>query len=125
MKSLVKICFTRLNRNHRKEIIQMSAIVSESMHRASERKIFKPFDVPDRLLFSPGPTPVPASVLQAMTKTVLGHLDPRFLQCMDEIKEMLQYVFETTNCVTLPVSATGSGGMEAAIFNAVERGDGV
>jgi alanine-glyoxylate transaminase / serine-glyoxylate transaminase / serine-pyruvate transaminase len=101
----------------------MSAIVTESMHRASERKIFKPFDVPDRLLFSPGPTPVPASVLQAMTKTVLGHLDPRFLQCMDEIKEMLQYVFETTNRVTLPVSATGSGGMEAAIFNAVEPGD--
>jgi len=103
----------------------MSAIVTESMHRASERKIFKPFDVPNRLLFSPGPTPVPASVLQAMTKTVLGHLDPRFLQCMDEIKEMLQYVFETENRVTLPVSATGSGGMEAAIFNAVEPGDDV
>jgi alanine-glyoxylate transaminase/serine-glyoxylate transaminase/serine-pyruvate transaminase len=60
-----------------------------------------------------------------MTKTVLGHLDPVFLQCMDEIKEMLKFVFETENRVTFPVSGTGSAGMEAAIFNAVEAGDDV
>lgn len=103
----------------------MSAILMEPVDSVRERKIFKPFEVPNRLLFSPGPTPVPESVLQAMTKTVLGHLDPRFLQCMDEIKEMLKYVFETANRVTLPVSGTGSGGMETAIFNAVEPGDDV
>lgn len=90
-----------------------------------ERKTFQPFQPPQRLLFSPGPTPVPESVLQAMTKTVLGHLDPVFLHCMDEIKEMLQYVFETQNQVTFPVSGTGSAGMEAAVFNAVEAGDDV
>src|ERR1044072_8964262 len=103
----------------------MSALVSEPIEVIKEKKVFKPFEVPNRLLFSPGPTPVPESVLQAMTNTVLGHLDPRFLQCMDEIKEMLKYVFETDNRVTLPVSGTGSGGMEAAIFNAVEPGDDV
>ncbi len=103
----------------------MSALVSEPIEVIKERKVFKPFEVPNRLLFSPGPTPVPASVLQAMTKTVLGHLDPRFLQCMDEIKEMLKIVFETDNRVTLPVSGTGSAGMEAAIFNAVEGGDDI
>ncbi|MEW6130246.1 MAG: alanine--glyoxylate aminotransferase family protein [Acidobacteriota bacterium] len=101
----------------------MTAIVSEPTKK--ELKIFPPFEVPNRLLFSPGPTPVPPSVLQAMTKTVLGHLDPRFLQCMDEIKEMLKYVFETDNRLTLPVSGTGSAGMEAAIFNAIEPGDDV
>jgi alanine-glyoxylate transaminase/serine-glyoxylate transaminase/serine-pyruvate transaminase len=100
-------------------------MTSEKLQRAIEKKIFKPFQVPQRLLFSPGPTPVPESVLQAMTKTVLGHLDPVFLQCMDEIKEMMQYVFETENRVTFPVSGTGSAGMEAAIFNAVEAGDDV
>ncbi|MBI3653751.1 MAG: alanine--glyoxylate aminotransferase family protein [Acidobacteria bacterium] len=92
---------------------------------AQEKKRFQPFQVPPRLLFSPGPTPVPPSVLQAMTKTVLGHLDPVFLHCMDEIKAMLQIVFETANRVTFPVSGTGSAGMEAAVFNAVEAGDDI
>ncbi len=100
-------------------------MTSKKPQLASERKTFKPFQPPQRLLFSPGPTPVPESVLLAMTKTVLGHLDPMFLHCMDEIKEMLQYVFETQNHVTFPVSGTGSAGMEAAIFNAVEAGDDV
>jgi alanine-glyoxylate transaminase/serine-glyoxylate transaminase/serine-pyruvate transaminase len=100
-------------------------MTSEKPQLANQRKTFQPFQPPARLLFSPGPTPVPASVLQAMTKTVLGHLDPMFLHCMDEIKEMLEYVFETRSRVTFPVSGTGSAGMEAAIFNAVEPGDDV
>jgi alanine-glyoxylate transaminase / serine-glyoxylate transaminase / serine-pyruvate transaminase len=100
-------------------------MTSKKPQLASQRKTFQPFQPPPRLLFSPGPTPVPESVLQAMTKTVLGHLDPMFLHCMDEIKEMLQYVFESENHVTFPVSGTGSAGMEAAIFNAVEAGDDV
>ena len=72
-------------------------MTSEKTQLAEHRKSFPPFQPPPRLLFSPGPTPVPESVLQAMTKTVLGHLDPEFLRCMDEVKEMLQYVFETQN----------------------------
>lgn len=98
-------------------------MTSEKTQLAEPRKMFPPFQPPARLLFSPGPTPVPASVLQAMTKTVLGHLDPEFLRCMDEVKTMLQYVFETENRVTYPVSGTGSAGMETAIFNALEAGD--
>ena len=57
--------------------------------------------------------------------TVLGHLDPLFLRCMDDIQEMLRYVFETGNRVTVPISATGSAGMEAALVNIIEPGDEV
>jgi alanine-glyoxylate transaminase / serine-glyoxylate transaminase / serine-pyruvate transaminase len=106
-------------------MIRKEDMTSEKPQLAADRKHFPPFQPPPRLLFSPGPTPVPQSVLQAMTKTVLGHLDPKFLQCMDEIKEMLTYVFETDNRVTYPVSGTGSAGMETAIFNAVEPGDDI
>lgn len=84
---------------------------------------FVPFQAPARLLYAPGPSPVSASVLRAMMQPVLGHLDPEFLRCMDEIKEMLRYLFQTDNRVTLPISGTGSAGMEAAIFNTLEAGD--
>lgn len=60
-----------------------------------------------------------------MAAPVLGHLDPLFLRCMDEIQEMLRYVFETTNRVTVPISATGSAGMEASLVNIIEPGDEV
>jgi alanine-glyoxylate transaminase / serine-glyoxylate transaminase / serine-pyruvate transaminase len=106
-------------------MIRKEDMTSEKTQSAKQRKTFQPFQPPARLLFSPGPTPVPESVLQAMTKTVLGHLDPEFLHCMDEIKQMLEYVFETQSRVTFPVSGTGSAGMETAIFNAVEPGDDI
>ena len=83
------------------------------------------FNPPRRVLLGPGPSPVPDRVLKAMTAPVLGHLDPLFLQCMDEIQGMLRYAFETENRVTFPVSGTGSAGMEAAIVNAIEPGDDV
>src|SRR5262245_16017776 len=102
----------------------MSAIILEE-ENSSQRKSFPPFQAPQRLPYAPGPSPVSEQVLRAMAQTVVGHLDPAFLRCMDEIKAMLQYLFETENPVTLPVSATGSGGMEAAIFNALEPGDDV
>jgi len=60
-----------------------------------------------------------------MAAPVLGHLDPLFLGCMDDIQEMLRYVFETDNRVTVPISATGSAGMEAALVNLIEPGDEV
>jgi alanine-glyoxylate transaminase/serine-glyoxylate transaminase/serine-pyruvate transaminase len=60
-----------------------------------------------------------------MCAPLLGHLDPLFLRCMDDIQNLLRYVFETTNRITFPVSGTGSAGMEAAIFNLVEPGDEV
>ena len=58
-----------------------------------------------------------------MAAPVLGHLDPFFLQCMDDVQALLRYVFETENRVTVPISATGSAGMEAALVNVIEPGD--
>lgn len=78
---------------------------------------------PQRLLLGPGPSPVEPSVLQAMAKPVVGHLDPAFLQLMDEVSEMLRGVFRTANRLTFPVSGTGSAGMQAAVFNMIEPGD--
>ena len=84
-----------------------------------------PLDPPERLLFGPGPTPVHPNVTRAMGSPVLGHLDPAFVRIMDEVCDLLRYAFGTANPVTFPVSATGSGGMEAALVNAIEPGDPV
>jgi alanine-glyoxylate transaminase/serine-glyoxylate transaminase/serine-pyruvate transaminase len=83
---------------------------------------FKP---PRRILMGPGPSDVHSRVLQAMTMPILGHLDPDFLGVMDDVMEMLRIVFKTSNKLTLPLSATGSAGMEAAFCNMVEPGDTV
>lgn len=89
------------------------------------RKTYEKFQPPKRVLLGPGPSPVEDRVLAAMSAPVLGHLDPLFLGCMDDIQEMLRYVFETENRVTIPISATGSAGMEAALVNVIEPGDEV
>jgi alanine-glyoxylate transaminase/serine-glyoxylate transaminase/serine-pyruvate transaminase len=91
----------------------------------ARRPSIKAFQPPRRLLLGPGPSPVESRVLRAMAQPLLGHLDPQFLRCMDEVQEMLRYVFETQNRVTIPVSATGSAGMEAALVNVIEPGDDV
>src|SRR5437016_1824703 len=88
-------------------------------------KSFERFDPPRRILLGPGPSPVDYRVLSAMAAPVLGHLDPLFLQCMDDVQSLLRYVFETENRVTVPISATGSAGMEAALVNIIEPGDEV
>jgi len=90
-----------------------------------ERLTYEKFEPPRRVLLGPGPSPVEDRVLEAMAAPVLGHLDPLFLQCMDDIQSMLRYVFETNNRVTIPISATGSAGMEAALVNVIEPGDEV
>src|SRR5205814_8241848 len=84
-----------------------------------------PFNPPRRVHLGPGRSAVEDRVLQAMAAPLLGHLDPAFLRCMDEMQELLRFVFETTNRVTVPVSATGSAGMEAALVNVIEPGDDV
>jgi alanine-glyoxylate transaminase/serine-glyoxylate transaminase/serine-pyruvate transaminase len=93
--------------------------------RVMPRRSYDRFDPPARVLLGPGPSPVDERVLAAMAAPVLGHLDPLFLQCMDDIQELLRYVFETENRVTIPISATGSAGMEAALVNVIEPGDEV
>src|ERR1041384_3736963 len=99
--------------------------MAEQPQRIRERNTYEPFQPPKRLLLGPGPSPVEDRVLAAMSAPVLGHLDPLFLECMDDIQEMLRYVFETDNRVTIPISATGSAGMEAALVNVIEPGDDV
>ena len=78
---------------------------------------------PKRTLLGPGPSDADPRVLQAMSKPLIGHLDPAFLQLMNEVMESLRYVFETSNRVTFPVSGTGSAGMETCLVNLLEPGD--
>ena len=81
------------------------------------------FNPPQRILLGPGPSSVNSRVLQAMTLPILGHLDPRFFRVMDEVCEMLREVYRTENLMTVPLSSTGTGAMEAACANMLERGD--
>lgn len=76
-------------------------------------------------LHGPGPSDVPDSVLEALSSRTIGHLDPDFLRVMDQTQEMLRAVFQTRNRMTIPVSGTGSSGMEALVANLVEPGDRV
>lgn len=99
--------------------------MADQTKRIRERKTYEKFEPPKRVLLGPGPSPVEDRVLEAMAAPVLGHLDPLFLRCMDDIQEMLRYVFETDNRVTIPISATGSAGMEAALVNVIEPDDEV
>jgi alanine-glyoxylate transaminase/serine-glyoxylate transaminase/serine-pyruvate transaminase len=80
---------------------------------------------PDRTLMGPGPSEVHPRVLRAMNTPLLGHLDPAYLEVMDEVQELLRYTFRTDNEWTLAVSGTGSSAMEASIGNLVEPGEGV
>jgi alanine-glyoxylate transaminase/serine-glyoxylate transaminase/serine-pyruvate transaminase len=92
---------------------------------AMENRDYSTFNPPSRLLLGPGPSPVERRILEAMSRPLLGHLDPLFLQCMDDIQSLLRYTFETDNRVTIPLSGTGSAGMEAALVNIIEPGDEV
>src|SRR5580700_10218420 len=83
------------------------------------------FQPPIRLLMGPGPSQAAASVLHAMSQPLVGHLDPAFIQLMEEIKGMLRDVFQTSNEITFPVSGTGSAGMEFCFANLIEPGDKV
>ena len=73
----------------------------------------------------PGPSDVHPRITAAMARPTIGHLDPAFVGMMDEVKQMLQYAFATSNKLTIPVSAPGSAGMESCFVNLVEPGDKV
>lgn len=79
----------------------------------------------DTLLMGPGPSCIAPSVYEALAKPTIGHLDPRFIEIMDSIKEMLRTVMATANRLTVPISGTGSAGMETCFVNLVEPGDRV
>ena len=84
-----------------------------------------PLALPDRLLHGPGPSPVPPSVLAAVGRPCVGHMDPQFIRTMNEVRSMLQQVFRTENEMTLACSGTGSAGAEMLMDNLVEPGDRV
>ena len=79
----------------------------------------------ERVLLGPGPSGVDPRVLRVMAAPLLGHLDPEFLRLMDETGELLRYVFQTENDLTLPMSGTGSAGMDTVLSNLLEPGDQV
>ena len=79
----------------------------------------------ERLLLGSGPSPVPQRVLDALAQPTIGHLDPAFAELMEEAAELLRQTFGTRNRATLPISGTGSAGMDAMVANFVEPGDRV
>jgi alanine-glyoxylate transaminase/serine-glyoxylate transaminase/serine-pyruvate transaminase len=81
--------------------------------------------IAERLLLGPGPSNPYPEVTAALARPVLGHLDPDFLTLLDETMARLRSAFQTTNELTLPISGTGSAGMEACFVNLVEPGDTV
>jgi alanine-glyoxylate transaminase/serine-glyoxylate transaminase/serine-pyruvate transaminase len=83
------------------------------------------FHPTERILMGPGPSDVNPRILEALARPTIGHLDPEFVGMMEEVKTMLQYAFQTSNELTLPVSAPGSAGMETCFANLVEPGDKV
>lgn len=90
-----------------------------------EQPVTSELNVPPRLLLGPGPSMVDPRVLQIMATPLLGHLDPHFVNIMDRTQQMLRYVYQTQNKITLPVSGTGTAAMEAAVANMIEPGDTV
>jgi alanine-glyoxylate transaminase / serine-glyoxylate transaminase / serine-pyruvate transaminase len=78
---------------------------------------------PTRLMLTPGPSCVDPRVYRAMATPIVGHLDPWFMEMMGDVQVLLRRVFRTENRVTFPISASGSGGIEAAVLNPLEEGD--
>jgi alanine-glyoxylate transaminase / serine-glyoxylate transaminase / serine-pyruvate transaminase len=96
----------------------MGAIEQE----VSVLNLFPPLQPPRRYLFGPGPSMVHPRVYEAMSKPIVGHLDPYFIQVMGDVQQLLKTVFGTRGGTTLVISGTGSAGMEAAVANFVESG---
>ena len=80
---------------------------------------------PIRTLMGPGPSDIHPRVLEALAKPTIGHLDPYYLEVMDQLQSMLRRLFQTQNAMTFAISATGSAGMEATVVNLIEPGDGM
>lgn len=81
--------------------------------------------IPPRILLGPGPSNVSPRVLQAMMQPMIGYLDPDFMLILDEVRELLQRVYQTESANTMALSGTGTAGMEAGLSNLLEPGDTV
>ena len=78
---------------------------------------------PNRLMLTPGPSSMDPRVYRALATPIVGHVDPWFRGCMDDVQVLLRQIFQTENRLTMPLSASGSGGIEAAVVNVLEQGD--
>jgi len=78
---------------------------------------------PARLMMTPGPCSIDPRVYRALASPIVGHLDPWFRGCMEETQVLMRQVFQTENRITFPLSASGSGGIEASVLNSLEPGD--
>ena len=87
--------------------------------------VYQQLNPSERLLMGPGPSNVHPRVYRALAAPVVGHLDPEFLAVMEDNKSLLREVFQTQNRLTIPMSGTGSAGMETCFACLVEPGDAV
>ena len=78
---------------------------------------------PVRLMLTPGPSSMDPRVYRALATPLVGHVDPWFRGCMDDVQILLRQIFQTENRITMPLSASGSGGIEASVVNVLEQGD--
>jgi alanine-glyoxylate transaminase / serine-glyoxylate transaminase / serine-pyruvate transaminase len=78
---------------------------------------------PTRLMMTPGPCSIDPRVYRALAAPIVGHLDPWFRGCMEETQTLMRQIFQTENRITFPLSASGSGGIEASVLNSLEPGD--
>src|SRR6202167_6101474 len=78
---------------------------------------------PARLMLTPGPSNMDPRVYRALATPLVGHMDPWFTEMMGDVQVMLRRVFQTQNRITYPISASGSGGIEASVMNVLEPGD--
>lgn len=78
---------------------------------------------PTRLMMTPGPCSIDPRVYRALATPIVGHLDPWFRGCMEETQVLMRQLFQTENRITFPLSASGSGGIEASVLNSLEAGD--
>jgi len=78
---------------------------------------------PARLMLTPCPCSIDPRVYRALATPLVGHMDPFFISLMGDVQVLLRRAFQTENRVTFPISASGSGGIEAAVVNALEPGD--
>jgi alanine-glyoxylate transaminase/serine-glyoxylate transaminase/serine-pyruvate transaminase len=106
-------------------ISQKVFFIFHRFHHFKGGSMANEFHPPARILMGPGPSNIDPRVFQAMGKPLLGHLDPDFIQIMHKVQDLLRYVFATQNTLTIPISGTGTAGMEAAFVNVVEPGDKV
>ena len=74
-------------------------------------------------MLTPGPSNMDPRVYRALATPLVGHMDPWFVNMMNDVQALLRKVFQTQNRITFPISASGSGGIEAAVLNPLEEGD--